>query len=99
MGPRSSALRTTWCSLHRPDHVTLSSHLEFAPSVELLELPLGGVHVGEPGGFAQNPGVLQGLPDTEPLLRVQDNQLTDLKTDKEGQDRVYTPYRTKSKWS
>lgn len=53
-------------------------HLKFASRVELLQFPLGGVHVGEAGSFAQHPGVLQGLPDTEALVRVEDNQLTDL---------------------
>lgn len=42
--------------------------------------------MGEPGGFAQNPGVLQGLPDTEALVRVKNDQLTDLQTDKRGKD-------------
>lgn len=37
--------------------------------------------MGEPGRLAQNPGVLQGLPDTEALMRVEDDQLTDLDMD------------------
>ncbi len=37
--------------------------------------------MGEAGGFAQHPGVLQGLPDTEALVRVQDDQFTDLQRD------------------
>lgn len=63
--------------------VLLEAHLEFAPSVELLKFSLGGVHVGETSGFSQDPGMVQGLPDTETLTGVQDNQLTDLTKDQD----------------
>lgn len=56
------------------------SHLEFAASVELLQFPLRGVHVGEAGGFAQHPGVLQRLLHAQALVRVLDDQLADLQT-------------------
>lgn len=38
--------------------------------------------MGETSGFTQNPGVLQSLLDTEAFVGVEDNQLTDLQTDK-----------------
>lgn len=47
--------------------------------------------MGEAGGFAEHPGVLQGLPDAEALMRVEDNQLTDLQRDRKEQDRVQAP--------
>lgn len=60
------------------------TNLEFASRVELLQFPLCRVHVGETSGFTQHPGVLQGLPDTEALARVEDDQLTDLQDDQQG---------------
>lgn len=68
--------------------VLLESHLEFAPSVELLEFPLGGVHVGEASSLPQDPGMVQGLADTEALSGVQDNQLTDLTKDRDRTESV-----------
>lgn len=61
-------------------------HLEFAPSVELLKLSLGGVHVGEASSLSQDPGMIQGLPDAETLTGVQDDQLTDLTKDRDRTD-------------
>lgn len=69
--------------------VLLESHLEFAPSVELLKFPLGGVHVGEASSLPQDPGMVQGLADTETLSGVQDNQLTDLTKDQDRTESVY----------
>lgn len=74
-------------------HLSPGSHLELAPSVELLEFSLGGVHVGEAGGLPQDPGMVQGLADAEALPGVQDNQLTDLSRTRPdqtgtGQDRT-----------
>lgn len=61
-------------------------NLELSPGVELLELLLSRVHVGEVSGFPGHPRVLQGLLRGQALLRILDDQLLHLKT---GEDTEY----------
>lgn len=86
-GRRRDLLQLHRKHLRTPACFHLTSHLQFAPSVELLQFPLGGVHVGEASGLAQHPGVLQGLADPESLVWVEDDQLTDLQSER-GQEAV-----------
>lgn len=53
-------------------------HLQLAPGVELLQLPVRRVHVGEARRLAQHPRVLQGLAHAQTLARVQHDQLAHL---------------------
>lgn len=83
-------------SLRRPDHdhwctenpYIYPTHpaecgypnLELSSGVELLQLFLSRVHVGEVSGFPGHPWVLQGLLRRQALLRVLDDQLFHLNT-------------------
>lgn len=53
-------------------------YLKLAPSVELLELLLGSIHVYKVGRFTCDPWVLEGLKCSQPFLGIQNNQLSDL---------------------